>query len=102
VWSILAKVAPGRRLPGTLLYAWNPLVLIELAGSGHLEGVLLTLLLLATWVHIQQRGRWSQIGTLVLFGLASGVNLSAFLVVPLYAWFVVRNQHDIRRAIGGF
>ncbi|MBO0779599.1 MAG: hypothetical protein J2P37_12300, partial [Ktedonobacteraceae bacterium] len=48
IWSILGIIAPQRRLSGTLLYAWNPLVLIELAGNGHNEGILLCLLLLAT------------------------------------------------------
>ena len=57
IWAILSKIAPARRLLGTLLYAWNPLALIELAGSGHSEGVLLSLLLLATWLYILQWAR---------------------------------------------
>jgi hypothetical protein len=102
VWSILTTVAPHRRLAGTLLYAWNPLVLIELAGSGHNEGVFLTLLLLATWLHVQDRGRWFELGALLLFGLASSMNSMALLAAPLYIWFIVRTQRNVRRAIWSF
>lgn len=52
VWSILGQIAPSRRFYGTLLYAWNPLAIIELAGSGHNEGFLLCLLLLALWLYV--------------------------------------------------
>ena len=30
IWAIEGKIAPAYRLAGTWLYAWNPLVLIEL------------------------------------------------------------------------
>ena len=53
VWSILSQIAPERRALGTLLYAWCPLALIELAGSGHSEGPLLSLLLLATLCYVK-------------------------------------------------
>jgi hypothetical protein len=47
LWFILGKTAPVNRLPGTLLYAWNPLVLIELAVYANTAGVVICLLLLA-------------------------------------------------------
>jgi len=55
IWVILGKLAPARRLLGTFLYAWNPLALIELAGNGHNDGMLICLLLLATWLSVQQK-----------------------------------------------
>jgi hypothetical protein len=57
VWAILGRIAPQRRMLGTLLYAWNPLALIELAGSGHNEGVLIFLLLLTTWLYVLRSER---------------------------------------------
>ena len=53
VWSILSHIAPERRAIGALLYAWSPLALIELAGGGHSEGALLSLLLLATLLYVK-------------------------------------------------
>ena len=47
IWAITSKIAPERRLPATLLYAWNPLVLIELTVYGNNAGVVMFLLLLA-------------------------------------------------------
>ncbi len=53
VWAILGKIAPARRFLGTLLYAWNPLGLIEIAGNGHNEAALIFLFLLAVWLRVQ-------------------------------------------------
>jgi hypothetical protein len=101
VWAILDKIAPARRLLGTLLYAWNPLALIELAGSGHNEGVLLILLLLATWLFLHEK-RYFKISAYIVFGLAISANLLALLVAPLYLWFDVRTEHNVGRACWGF
>ena len=95
LWAILGRIAPARRLVGTLLYAWNPLALIELAGNGHNEAVLICLLLLATWLHVQEKGRWYEIGALALFSLAIAINFIALLVVVMYIWFIVRRYSGI-------
>jgi hypothetical protein len=117
VWSILSTGAPARRVLGTLLYAWNPLVLIELAGSGHGEGVLMTLLLFATWLSCvgMRTGRagaspaptgrkeqWYHIAALVVFGLAISTNLITLLLVPLFLWFTVRTERRLPYALWGF
>ena len=102
VWAILHNIAPSRRLLGTLLYAWNPLALLELAGSGHNEGILLSLLLLATLLYVRSSTRWSECGVLLLFGVAGSMNLIAFLIVPLLLWFTVRTEESVVRALSGF
>src|SRR5262249_27223476 len=40
VWSILGGVAPRAQLAGTILYLWNPVVVVEFAGEGHNDAVL--------------------------------------------------------------
>ncbi|HEU5229790.1 MAG TPA: hypothetical protein VFU49_18370 [Ktedonobacteraceae bacterium] len=102
IWAILGKIAPDRRLIGTLLYAWNPLALIELAGSGHSEGVLLSLLLLAVLLSVQQQGRWYKFAALIVFGLAISTNLITLLLAPLYSWFDLRSEQNIVRVFWGF
>ena len=102
VWAILTRLAPTRRLLGTLLYAWNPLAIIELAGSGHSEGLLLTILLLATLIYIRGKGRWHEIAVLVSFGLAISMNLVVLLFAPLFTWFIVRAERNGYRAFWGF
>src|SRR6266702_8698625 len=102
IWAILSKIAPSRRLLGMLLYAWNPLAIIELAGSGHSEGVLLSILLLATLIYIRGKGRWHEIAVLVSFGLAISMNLVVLLFAPLFTWFIVRAERNGYRAFWGF
>ncbi len=103
IWAILSKIAPSRRFLGTLLYAWNPLVLIELAGSGHSEGVLLFVFLFAVWLHIhfEHSGRWRTVGVLVILGVAVSINLIALLLPPLYIWFDLRQQKHLLRLLWG-
>jgi hypothetical protein len=47
IWAITGKIAPEYRLAGTWLYAWNPLVLIELTVYANTAGVVICLLMLA-------------------------------------------------------
>lgn len=102
VWAILSKIAPTRRLIGTALYAWNPLALIELAGSGHSEGVLLSLLLLAILLYVQGREHRYYYASLVVFGLAISANLIVLLLAPLYVWFDLRTEQNTTRLFWGF
>lgn len=106
LWLILGRVAPARRLQGTLLYAWNPLALLELAGAGHYEGVLLTLFLLAVFVYVLERERTDRRGygllVLAIFGLAASANLVALLITPLFVWFTLRAERNITRAAWAF
>ncbi len=106
VWAILSRVSPRYRLPGTLLYAWNPLALIELAGSGHSDGLLSALLLLATLLYVQgykrSKGRWYEIAAMLLFGLATSMNLVVLLLAPLFIWFLLRDKTSMPRVLWGF
>lgn len=49
IWAILGRLAPSRRLLGTLLYAWNPLCLLEFCASAHNDAVMLTFALLGVY-----------------------------------------------------
>jgi alpha-1,6-mannosyltransferase len=40
IWSFLGQVSPAAQLPGTLAYLWNPLILVEFAGEGHNDAVM--------------------------------------------------------------
>ena len=84
VWAILTKLAPARRLIGTLIYAWNPLIIIELAGSGHSEGLLLCILFLAILLYVYRKGLWQEIAVLILLGIAVSINLVVLLIAPLF------------------
>ena len=80
---LLARMVPARYL---LLYALNPLVLLETAGQAHTESVLILLLVLTVYFHKRQRGRLAS----VALAAAGWVKLFPFFFIPLlwrrYKW----------------
>jgi hypothetical protein len=87
LWSLLARFElPQKQI---LLYWFNPLVILEVVGNLHFEGLVL-LFLLATLLNLsrQQLG-WS--GT--FWGLAVGMKLLPLLFAPAFLfWKGVRNS----------
>ncbi|MBF6590136.1 MAG: hypothetical protein IVW57_06330 [Ktedonobacterales bacterium] len=86
IWGILGILAPRRRLLGTLLYAWNPLCLLEFVASGHNDAVMLTFLLLAVYAFVRE---WEVAG-LVALGLSISIKYVPLALLPLYLALVAR------------
>ncbi|HYO49244.1 MAG TPA: hypothetical protein VEW94_05280, partial [Chloroflexia bacterium] len=74
----------GAQVAATVTLAWNPLILIEFGLSAHNDGLLLTGLLAAIWLHLA--GKW----WLAAFALAliSLVKITALLFFPAYVAFL--------------
>lgn len=72
---LLARLTSARNL---LLYAWNPLVVIEMAGQAHTEALLVPLLLGAIWA---VRQRYGGLASLAVAG-AGLVKLYPFALGP--------------------
>lgn len=68
-----------------LAYAWNPLLVIEVAGSGHID-IVGALLLLLSFAAL--RRRWRPMAALA-FGLAVSVKFLPIVLLPLY-WKRIR------------
>ena len=81
--DVLRRNERGAQL--VLAYAWNPLVAIEVAGSGHID-ILGALLLLVSFAALGRR--WRAIAA-VAFGLAVAVKLLPIVLLPVY-WKRVR------------
>src|SRR5205085_1410742 len=75
----------GRSSHLVLAFAWNPLLAIEVAGSGHIDivGVLLLVISVAALAR-----RWRAISALT-FGLAVAIKFLPIVLLPLY-WKRVR------------
>jgi len=72
-----------------LFFAWNPLVLLELVGNGHNDGLMLTFLLLSLWLSL--RGR--EIGGHAAMGLSVLVKVTPVFLWPfLWLWGMARRE----------
>lgn len=78
---LLSRLASARNL---LLYAWNPLVLLETAGQGHLEALLVPCLLGLIWADQQEAGRLAS----VLVAAAGMIKIYPFVLAP----FLIRRH----------
>ena len=84
----------GQGAHWVLAYAWNPLLAIEVAGSGHIDivGVLLLLVSVAALGR-----RWRAVAA-VAFGLAVAVKFLPIVLLPLY-WRRVRVRDGALAAV---
>jgi len=71
--------ASGRPVSQLVIYAWNPLVLFEVWGMGHLDGLVLPAVAGAAWAAL--RARYVTAG--VLLGLGALVKLYPAALLPL-------------------
>lgn len=69
----------GLKQSNVLLYAWNPLVVVELGLSGHLDGVMLPFLLLAVLFTLKSRAWLAGL----FLGLATLIKLYPALLLPV-------------------
>jgi len=76
-----------------LAYAWNPLLAIEVAGSGHID-IVGALLLLISFAALGRR--WRTLAA-VAFGLAIAVKFLPIVLLPLY-WKRVRIRDGVLAA----
>jgi hypothetical protein len=84
----------GQGAHWVLAYAWNPLLAIEVAGSGHIDivGVLLLLLSIAALGR-----RWRTLAA-IAFALSVAVKLLPIVLLPLY-WKRVRIRDGVLAAV---
>jgi hypothetical protein len=92
VWWLLGRLMPNRpraRLTAFVVFAWNPLMLFDVAGNAHNDALMVTLLLLSVVPLVAVRsgapvsnGRWL-LGT-VLVGMSALIKYTTGLVGLFY------------------
>lgn len=97
IWAILGVVAPRRRVTGTVLYAWNPLALLEFASSGHNDAVMLFFFLLGVWCLLRRR----EVLALLAFALSLDVKYALAILLPFYLWYVLRETPGMAAKVRG-
>jgi len=86
IWLILKQLSPEQAAQGTLLFLWNPLVVIESALGGHNDTCMMFLALLAVWLHL----RGHKAGVVIALTLSALVKVITAALVPLYMLMTVR------------
>ena len=92
---VLRQEAPKQALAGTLLLAWNPLVLYETWAHGHNDMVMVFWILAAVWAISRQRYLLS-VMSLVISALVKFVPV---LLIPVALAIALRELPDLRRRI---
>lgn len=98
LWAVLAKLKPEMRVMGTLLYAWNPLVLLLGVSEMHAEIVVITFLLLGAF--FWQR-RSLLLGWCCIL-LATLLYPFCVLLLPLFLRLFVRDTRGLSGTRTGF
>lgn len=80
MWLLIRLLPRFRQNPNrALLYALNPLVILELTGNLHAEAIMICFVLLALWLFTQQRRAWAA----GVMALGIGTKLLPLLLLPL-------------------
>lgn len=83
---LLGLLAQRKRSPlWVLVYAWNPLVVIEFSGSGHNDSLMLAFLFIGFWLYETGRSRTAAVG----WGAAA---LSKFIPLVMVPWLFLRRR----------
>ncbi len=91
IWIIVAKLKPEMRISGTLLYGWNPLVLLLSINGMHLDVIVVLFILLAI-LFFQRK---SPILGWVLMLLAVLINMLILLLLPLFFCLLLKEARTL-------
>jgi len=92
----LRRLKPEWALVGAAAFAWNPLALLESAGNGHNDILMVFFLLLAVYFAAADR-RWLVVPALAL---SIFTKFTPLMVLPFFLLYLVRRERGWRRRLG--
>lgn len=95
LWAILARWRPEQQAWGTALYLLNPLPLIEFAGNGHNDALMIALILCAVLLHLRRQSRLA-VAALMLAVLVKWIALP---LLGLYGVMLLRQAGSVRSGL---
>lgn len=93
LWQILGRLRAERRIAGTLLYAWNPVVLLLGIAEMHYELVVILFVLLASYFYLR---RAFLLGWICVV-LATLMNPLCLLLLPLFLRILSKEMRIMQR-----
>jgi hypothetical protein len=100
IWAILGRVRPADQLLGTLLYLWNPVIVVEFAAEGHNDALMIACVLLALLFAVRARPGAS-LAAMILGALAKYVPVILMPAQAVYAWRTRRNWRSFALGMAG-
>ncbi|MDQ3236686.1 MAG: hypothetical protein M3Q54_03985 [Actinomycetota bacterium] len=91
IWKILGRVRPEDQLLGTLVYLWNPVIVVEFAAEGHNDALMVLCVLLSLALTVSARPALS-IVALMLGVLVKYLPLMLLPAQAIYLWRTERNR----------
>ncbi len=98
IWCFLGKTNPRFQMLGTLAYLWNPLVVLEFAGEGHNDTVLIVFVL-ATLVACAARWPAISVAALLLGVLVKYLPAMFIPALLVYLWRTRRGAGVLARQV---
>lgn len=92
IYRTMLVRAPGRALPATLLWIWNPLVLWEGIGNAHNDMIMMVPIAAALWAWETERIRW----VLPLIVASALIKYVAIIIAPLAMVACLRRETTAR------
>jgi alpha-1,6-mannosyltransferase len=65
IWKILGRVRPDDQLLGTLVYLWNPVIVVEFAAEGHNDALMILCLLASLVLCVSGRPALSMVASVL-------------------------------------
>ena len=92
----LRATRPSWALRGVALFAWNPLVIVETAGNGHNDSLMVLFVAAGAFLVVKRRY------TLAAMAMVLGalVKFIPALLLPLVLLAAMRDMHGVRRRLG--
>lgn len=95
IYLMLEKIKPEYKIIGTLLYAWNPFILFEVANNGHNEIMVLFFLLLALYFCLSNKKLW----VLPSIMAAVLIKYNPIFLLPFFIWYLWQHETVLRNKV---
>jgi alpha-1,6-mannosyltransferase len=97
IWYLLGRVNPSGQLAGTVAFLWNPVILVELSGEGHNDGLMVMFVLLGLYATV----RSVPARAMITSTLGVVVKYLPALFVPAQLVYLWRTTPDRARLVRG-
>ncbi len=99
VYLLARQLNPANATRALLVYAWNPLILIETAGSGHNEAIMMTFALLGVLLLVRHRLAWGTIMLSLSVMITYLTALLAFFATVILLGQAATRRHTLKLAV---